>query len=146
MKKSQLETVKQRQSSTALLEQEKKDLKRSLHRLESEFSCDVVQYDSKLKQITSVVKDLENLNSFEINTKLDNLEINRKRMDSAINRLQSASGKPPNKSNSQVESPIQMATSCSPCISAQVVNTDEQNRPMQGEVTKKVPQPYLSRS
>lgn len=67
-------------------------------------------------------------------------------MDNAINSLQSTSGKQPNKSNSQVESPIQMATSRSPCISAQVVNTGEQNRPMQGEVTRTVPQPYLSRS
>ena len=134
------------QSSTALLEKENKDLKRSLHRLEREFSSEVVQYDSKLKQLTSVVKDLENLNPFEINIKLDNLETNRKRMDNAINRLQSAGGKQPNKLNSQVESPIQMVTSRSPCIRAQVVNTGEQNRPMQGEVSKKVPQPYLSRS
>ncbi|MEW8487243.1 MAG: hypothetical protein AB2705_18855, partial [Candidatus Thiodiazotropha sp.] len=41
IKKSQLETVKQLQSSIALLEQENKDLKRSLHRLESEFSSKV---------------------------------------------------------------------------------------------------------
>ena len=137
MKKSHLETVKQMQSSIALLEKENKDLKRSLHRLESEFSSKVVQYDSKLKQLTSVGKDLENLNPFEINTKLNNLETNRKRMDNAINRLQSASGKQSNKSNSQVESPIQMATSRSPCISAHVVNTGEKTGPCRAKLPRK---------
>ena len=62
-------------------------LKHKLEKIENEFNSKITQYDTKLKLISSTLKDLEHLNAHEVNTKLDRLETSSKSLVSAITKL-----------------------------------------------------------
>ena len=76
------------------LEQKNKSLTNSLQRIESELQAKVTQYDAKLKLISSVLKDLEQFNVHEVNTRLENLETSNKRLINTVNKMRSSPKSP----------------------------------------------------
>ncbi|MEW8547702.1 MAG: hypothetical protein AB2693_29695, partial [Candidatus Thiodiazotropha sp.] len=87
IKKTHAESLKRLGATIDSLEQENLTLTNKLHRIESEFNAKVTQYDSKLKQMSTSLKDIEYLNAHEINTRFLNLEISNKRLSNTVNRI-----------------------------------------------------------
>lgn len=95
IKKSHAESLKRLGATIDSLEQANRTLTNKLHRVESEFQAKVTQYDSKLKQMSAVLKDVEYLNAHEINTRFLNLEVNNKRLNVVVNKIRSNITKTP---------------------------------------------------
>ena len=93
IKSSCTENIKTMQTKISVLEKENKSLKESLLRIDNEYQNKVTIHDSKIRQISASIKDLENINPFEVNTKLDSLEASQRRIESSVNRLKVASSK-----------------------------------------------------
>ena len=81
------------QTKITVLEKENKALKTALSRVENEFQNKATIHDSRLRQISASIKDFEHINPFEVNTKLESLETNQRRIDSAVNRLKISNSK-----------------------------------------------------
>ena len=93
IKSSCTENIKTMQTKVSVLEKENKALKESLPRIDNEYQNKVRMHHSKIRQISASIKDLENINPFEVNTNLDSLEASQRRIESSVNRLKVASAK-----------------------------------------------------
>ena len=87
LQKSHEDSTKKLNNTINTLEQKNTMLKHKLEKIENEFNSKITQYDTKLKLISSTLKDLEHLNAHEVNTKLDRLETSNKNLVSAITKL-----------------------------------------------------------
>ena len=93
LKKSHEDSTKKHETINSL-EQKNKSLTSSLQWIKSELQAKVTQYNAKLKLISSVLKDLEQFDVHEVNTKLENLETSNKRLINTVNKMRSSSKSP----------------------------------------------------
>lgn len=93
IKSSHSETIKNMQSQISALQKEHRALKLVVSRLEAELNTKTVLYDAKIKQMSSAMKDLEQINPYEIATRMNALDANSKRLDSNVAKLLSANQK-----------------------------------------------------
>ena len=93
VKSSCHENIKDMQTKISVLEKENKTLKESLSSIDNEFQNKATLHDSKLRQISASIKDFEHMNPFDVNTKLESLETNQRRIDSTVNRLKVSNAK-----------------------------------------------------
>ena len=94
LKKSQEDSTNMLNKTISSLERKNKSLIDKLEKIEHEFNAKVTQYDAKLKWILSSLKDLEQFNVHEMNTKMNNLETSNKRLVSAINKMRTSPKSP----------------------------------------------------
>ena len=90
LQKSHEDSTKKLNNTINTLEQKNTMLKHKLEKIENEFNSKITQYDTKLKLISSTLKDLEHLNAHEVNTKLDRLETSNKSLVSAITKMRAS--------------------------------------------------------
>ena len=146
IKKSHSETIKNLVSQINTLKKDQRALKLVVSRLEDELNAKSVLYDAKIKQMSSATKDLEHLNPFELNTRMNALEANNKRLDSNVVKLQAIIHKQSRNENlpAQCNSPIQQEVSNSSRLKSGATETQAGRTSAQTTSTGNAPSPQFN--
>ena len=146
IKKSHSETIKNLESQINILKKDQRALKLVVSRLEDELNAKSVLYRAKIKEMSSATKDLEHLNPFELNTRMNALEVNNKRLDSNVVKLQAIMHKQSRNENltAQCNSPIQQEVSNSSRLKSGATETQAGRASAQTTSTRNAPSPQFN--